>query len=391
MPKQDSILNLPGFSIQKVSGYNPVILDVVYRRKARCPTCNTTRLRKKSKYQRQVRHELIGLRHTVLRFEAYKFYCRYCQHYFNQRFEGINKYQRITERLRHQIFDQHTKGVSQKELARDIKTGKTTIERWYHRVYELKNQQFKQRLCPTVLGVDEHFFNKSQGYATTFCDLRKHKIFDIVKGHCAKTLANYLNQLPGKERVKVICIDLSHRYRRLIKQYFPKAKIVADRFHVIRLSNHFSMKAYHQLDPNMKYQRGILKVLRMREDKLNNPQQQKRDEYLEQHPTINAIYQFKQRLHRLLLKKHCKARVCKRLLPVFLNKLKQLKQSGFKSLRTLGKTLYQWREEVVRMWRFTKNNSITEGFHRKMKLIQRRAYGFRNFENYRLRVRVLCS
>lgn len=30
-------------------------------------------------------------------------------------------------------------------------------------------------------------------------------------------------------------------------------------------------------------------------------------------------------------------------------------------------------------------------FHRKMKLIQRRAYGFRNFENYRLRVRVLCS
>ena len=31
------------------------------------------------------------------------------------------------------------------------------------------------------------------------------------------------------------------------------------------------------------------------------------------------------------------------------------------------------------------------GFHRKMKLIQRRAYGFRNFENYRLRVKVLCA
>ena len=49
------------------------------------------------------------------------------------------------------------------------------------------------------------------------------------------------------------------------------------------------------------------------------------------------------------------------------------------------------REEVLRMLRFTKNNGITEGFHRKMKLIQRRAYGFRNFENYRLRVRVLCG
>jgi hypothetical protein len=29
---------------------------------------------------------------------------------------------------------------------------------------------------------------------------------------------------------------------------------------------------------------------------------------------------------------------------------------------------------------------ITEGFHTKMEMLSRRAYGFRNFENYRLRV-----
>ncbi|HAT9245675.1 TPA: ISL3 family transposase, partial [Legionella pneumophila subsp. pneumophila] len=53
--------------------------------------------------------------------------------------------------------------------------------------------------------------------------------------------------------------------------------------------------------------------------------------------------------------------------------------------------LSAWKDEVARMWRFSKSNGITEGFHRKMKLIQRRAYGFRNFENYRVRVRVLCG
>ena len=84
------------------------------------------------------------------------------------------------------------------------------------------------------------------------------------------------------------------------------------------------------------------------------------------------------------------ARRAKELIPEFLDTIKQLKASPFKQLATLGKTLYQWREEIVRMWRFTKSNGITEGFHRKMKLIQRGAYGFRNFENYRLRVRVLC-
>ena len=46
---------------------------------------------------------------------------------------------------------------------------------------------------------------------------------------------------------------------------------------------------------------------------------------------------------------------------------------------------------IARMWRFSRSNGITEGFHRKMKLIQRRAFGFRNFENDRRRVRTLCA
>jgi hypothetical protein len=51
-----------------------------------------------------------------------------------------------------------------------------------------------------------------------------------------------------------------------------------------------------------------------------------------------------------------------------------LAESGFAPLSTLAKTLSSWKEEIIDcMWRFTKNNGITEGFHRKMKLIQRRA------------------
>ena len=57
----------------------------------------------------------------------------------------------------------------------------------------------------------------------------------------------------------------------------------------------------------------------------------------------------------------------------------------------LGQTLASWTQEILAMWRFTRNNGITEGFHTKMELINRQAYGFRNFENYRMRVKVLCS
>ena len=43
------------------------------------------------------------------------------------------------------------------------------------------------------------------------------------------------------------------------------------------------------------------------------------------------------------------------------------------------------------MRRSTRNKRLTEGFGRKMKPIQRRAYVFRNFIAYRLRVIAQCG
>jgi transposase len=75
----------------------------------------------------------------------------------------------------------------------------------------------------------------------------------------------------------------------------------------------------------------------------------------------------------------------------FLNALASLRQVGLAPLVQLGQTLTSWATDIAMMWRFTRNNGITEGFHTKMEVLQRQAYGFRNFSNYRLRVRIMCS
>ncbi|MCZ4682050.1 ISL3 family transposase, partial [Legionella pneumophila] len=49
------------------------------------------------------------------------------------------------------------------------------------------------------------------------------------------------------------------------------------------------------------------------------------------------------RLHRLLMRKHRTAKQCTRLIPLFLKLVASLKESPFESLKTLGRTLYQWR------------------------------------------------
>jgi transposase len=113
--------------------------------------------------------------------------------------------------------------------------------------------------------------------------------------------------------------------------------------------------------------------------------------YLTERPALELIYRFKQRLCYLLLKKHRTRKQCEVLIPRLLRAIHQLRQAGLAQLVQLGQTLASWSQEIVAMWRFTRNNGITEGFHTKMELLQRQAYGFRKFQNYRLRVKVMCS
>ena len=52
--------------------------------------------------------------------------------------------------------------MSQKDLSQQFERGKATIERWYHRRYQIENKEPSNKLCPTVHGIDEHFFNRKE-------------------------------------------------------------------------------------------------------------------------------------------------------------------------------------------------------------------------------------
>jgi len=390
MPLDTSILNIYGYEITEIAGNDPVIIKAKYIEKVSCPFCNNTSLRKKDTYIRKLNHESIGTRKTKLFLKGHKYLCLNCSKYFNQRFPGVLKYKRSTEGFRREVFEKHNNGHTQSYLSKKLKIGTATVERWYHDFLKLKVAEMKNNPCPKIMGIDEHFFTRKKGYATTICDLSKHRVFDLVLGRSDKALDSYFRQLKGKENVQVVVMDMSETYRSIIKKHFPNAKIVSDRFHVIRLVNHHFLRLWQQIDPIGRKNRGLLSLMRRHKFNLKPEQIPKLDQYLSQHPELKIIYEFKQNLCNLLLTKRQTARECRKLIPIFLDYINKLKESLLDSMVTLGKTLESWSEEVVRMWRFTKSNGITEGFHTKMEMISRRAYGFRNFENYKLRVKALC-
>jgi transposase len=126
-------------------------------------------------------------------------------------------------------------------------------------------------------------------------------------------------------------------------------------------------------------------------DRLDPNQKQRLDTLLTEHPALAGIYELKKKLSAHLRPKTQSNGACRRHARSLLKLIAALLQSDLEHACTLAKSLSECTEEIVRMWRFTKNNGITEGFHRKMKLRQRRAYGFISFSNYRLRVIAQCG
>lgn len=355
-----------------------------------CPHCNGRQLRRKDRKIRKLRHESWGTRHVSVALETYKWRCQDCERYFWQRFPGILPRRRATEPFRRSVSLKHWDGISRSRLGQREGISSATVERWFQDFLKLRAGE-RRAPCPQVLGIDEHFFSRRQGYATTLCDLKHHTVYDVVLGRSEASLEAYFLALEGKHLVRVVCMDLASNYRALVRKHFPNALIVADRFHVIRLINHHFLNCWRDLDATGSKNRGLLSLMRRHRHNLRQEQFDKLSLYLKAHPVLELIYRFKQRLSYLLLKKHRTRKQCQALIPRLLKAVYELRQAGLAHLVQLGQTLQAWSQEIAAMWRFTRNNAITEGFHTKMEVLQRQAYGFRNFQNYRLRVKVMCS
>jgi len=390
-PQSQLIINLPGFKILNVKNDNFLEIFVEFEGEVACHHCGSLSLRMKDSFIRRVRHTSFGNRLTQLHIRAHKFKCRDCGKYFNQRFPGIYPRKRSTESFREEVYLKHSDGVSKKRTSKRLQIAQATVERWSRDHLKFAESKQDRSKWPRVLGIDEHFFTRKKGFATTFADLTKRKVYDVALGRSQKSLEPYFERHPGRERVQVILMDLSDTYRAIARSQFPKAKIVADRFHVVRLINQKFMEAWKTLDPEGRKKRGLISLMRRHDFKLELHQKRNLRKYLQGVDGLETIYDFKQNLMKLMLQKKKRATECRKLIPDFLDSLELLKSSEMYCLKTLGETLYKWREEIVRMWRFTKTNSITEGLHNKMEELSRRAYGFRNFDNYRIRVRVYCG
>jgi transposase len=322
-----------------------------------------------------------------LRIKKRRFYCKACRKPFTEPVRGISKGQRTTQRYRRTVL---WACENFSDLKRVRKTYRCSNGFIYQTLYEQIELRLKQKLnyaWPTTIGIDEHFFTRRRGraeFVTVFTDFSNKRIRELAFGKLKGEVIPQIAMIEGRENVRNIVLDMSDTYRSLAKEFFPNARLIADKFHVLRLVTP-ALNKYRVAVTGDKRTLPIRKLLLRSRHKLLYYERAALDRWLSQHSDLNEVYRAKEALYSFYrIKGLNRARHA-------LTKLTDaLAHSKLKELKRLRRTLMAWREEILAYFETRLTNARTEGFNNVAKLVQKRAYGYRSFENYRLRLLNAC-
>ena len=79
-------------------------------------------------------------------------------------------------------------------------------------------------------------YARGERFQTIVADAERHIPLDVLPTRKKADLIRYFLQFSREERRKVefVVMDMSSLFRRVAKSCFPNAKIIADRYHVVR-------------------------------------------------------------------------------------------------------------------------------------------------------------
>lgn len=353
-----------------------------------CPHCKDVAVYRYGKATVMIRDQPISTSPIWLEITKHRYRCKGCQKVFTEMIPGIGKYKRFTYRFLSLLARMCDEFCNLKKVQRFYSCSSGLI---YKVFYEHQEKEVREKInypWPRIIGIDEHFFSRKKGYtdfATVVTDIQGKRLYEIIEGKNKEALRTALSKIPGRENVEIVAMDMSSTFRSFVKEFFPRAQIVADKFHVLRLLNPTLIKLRKALSLDINDSKYKKMMLKKRKD-LEYFQRSDLDRFLRQYPELDKIYRFKERLYELY---RCKG-VVKALKNIH-RLIKDAKNTGIEALMKLARTLHRWRLEIVFHFDNGLTNAITEAFNKTAKLVQRRACGFRSFKNYRLRTLNACS
>ena len=240
------------------------------------------------------------------------------------------------------------------------------------------------------IAIDEIAIGKGHRYLTVVLDLESGAVVFVGDGKGADALKPFWKRLrPSRAKIEAVAMDMSAAYRAAVTTHLPKAKIVFDHFHVVKLFNEKLSDLRRALyrEATDVLQKKVLKgtrwLLLKNPENLDTEKDEKKrlEEALALNKPLATAYYMKEDLRRFW------EQPGKRFATMFLDGwIRRAEASGIRMLQQMAKTLAAHRSGLLAYYDVMITSGPMEGTNNKIKTMKRQAYGFRDREFFKLKI-----
>ena len=366
----NNLLNLKGVFIKNIENNdNNIIIHVqAEHHECLCPHCGSTTSKIKDYHSQIIKDAPIQFKNTYINLKKVRYYCKSCNKSFYEKLDFLAKHQRTTNRLLVYIYDQLTSNKSMTQIAKESNVS-------------------INKVMMNLSGNTGYY-----KYQVSLIDSKNHKILDILPCRYKHELCTYFRKYSYEERCKVkyFISDLWETYKDISMTYFPKAKIVADRFHYFRYINNALNDVRKEVQKNLpkserKYFFRSRKLFLSKKENLSEEQIERLEYILINYSEdLRIIYSEKETLLNIIHSDNTENAIYQ------LNDwIKRNSTIDIPKLNEVAKTYLHWSYEIKNSLEVPYSNGVIEGFNNKIKTLKRIAFGFKNFKRFRTRILLL--
>jgi transposase len=355
----------------------------------RCPVCKSKRVVRHGSLPRWFHSLPIGRKATYIKTEIPRLECKDCKAIRQADIGFADSRLTYTRSLGRYVLDL-AKFMTIADVSRHLRLSwdvvKSIQKKHLQKKYAKPNLKKLEQIA-----IDEIYVGKSR-YFTIVLDIASGAVVFVGDGKGSDALEPFWLRLRRHRKVKIkaVAIDMSPAYIKAVRENLKNAVIVFDHFHVIKLFNEkisdFRRQLYNNIED--KLQRSVIKgtrwLLLTGKEKLKDSieRSQRLIQALEINKPLATVYYMKEDLRQLW------SWTEKRTATWHLQSwIAMARDSGINMLEKFATTLEEHLEGILAYFDFDRlSTGPLEGTNNKIKTMQRKAYGYRDMEFFKLKI-----
>jgi transposase len=391
-------LHLPDLQVTQLAFLRSLGWLLIYARAtaptACCPRCGHASAQVHQYHVRLVRDLAWADLRCYLQLLRRRFKCATCARPFTEPLTTVAPYARTTTRYAaHLLAAVRTTTVAQ--VAAAEQHGYKAVEGIVYRQAAAAHPPGPPQRRITRLGLDEIAARKGHGhYKLVLVDLETHQVFEQLPDRDKATLRAYLAQwsVEARAAVEEVTTDFWAAYHEVATDLLPAARVVGDRFHVQQhvndAVNTVRRAVQRQMAPaDRAWLRTRRHLLVRNEEDLAAAEQVDLEILKSYQPELDVAHTVKEGLRTIYQTAPDRASAAAQ----WAAWLAAVAGSGLEALVKVGEFVARWQEPILNYFVRRTTSGLVEGLNNKIKLVKRRAFGFRNDAHFRLRVLLACN